>query len=143
MVIPQSRYQKKSKPITEPRVVNEVFASILKTEHATDRDKEHFWTVGLTTRNAIKYIDLVSRGTLNASLVHPREFFRMALMSAVSSLLLVHNHPSGNPEPSEEDLRITRRLRDAGRIIGIEILDHVIVGESVNGYKSFKEAGLI
>jgi len=143
MVIPRSKYEKKAKEITDPKAIRDVFCSIIKADHATDRDKEHFWSVGLNTRNNVKYIELVSLGTLQAALVHPREVFRMGIMSAVSSLILVHNHPSGSPEPSEEDLRITRRLIDAGRIIGIDLIDHVIIGGETDTFASFKERGLI
>jgi DNA repair protein RadC len=114
--------------------------SILRTESPIDRDKEHFWTVGLNTRNVVKYIDLTSLGTLNASLVHPREVFRLAVMQGIASIIIGHNHPSGSTEPSEEDLRITRRLVEAGKILGIEILDHVIIAD--NTYLSFKATGL-
>lgn len=84
---------------------------------------------------------MVSLGTLGASIVHPREVFRLAIMQAVASVIMVHNHPSGNPEPSEEDRRITRRLLDAGKIIGIELLDHIVIGPKA--YKSFREEGLL
>jgi len=104
--------------------------------------KEHFWVIGLSTRNAIQYIDLVSLGTLNASLVHPREVFRFSILKAVSSIILSHNHPSGDAEPSEEDMRITRRLVEAGKIIGIEVIDHIVIGDRDNFY-SFKERGII
>ncbi len=145
MVIPKSRYSsiKESKDICNPRDVYDVFRSVISAEHETDRDKEHFWAIGLNTRNCIKYIELVSLGTVSASLVHPREVFRMAVMCAVSNVILVHNHPSGNPEPSEEDLRITCRLIDAGKIMGIEMIDHVVIGNDAGGYVSFKEKGLV
>jgi len=106
-----------------------------------DKAKEHFKLVILNTRNRIIAITNVSMGTLSASLVHPREVFKDAIRHSASSVVLVHNHPSGDPEPSEEDLRITRRLIDAGRIIGIEVLDHIIIGK--NDFRSFKEKGLI
>jgi DNA repair protein RadC len=128
--------------ITDPQNVYEVLSKVLASENEVDRMKEHFWILGLNTRNVIQYIDLVSLGTLGASLVHPREVFRFAIMKAISSLVMAHNHPSGDPEPSEEDLRITRRLIDAGRIVGIELLDHIIIGNG-GGFHSFKERGLI
>jgi DNA repair protein RadC len=106
-----------------------------------DKAKEHFKLVILNTRNRIIAITNVSTGTLSASLVHPREVFKDAIRHSASSVVLVHNHPSGDPEPSEEDLRITRRLIDAGRIIGIEVLDHIIIGKQ--DFRSFKEKGLI
>jgi DNA repair protein RadC len=98
--------------------------------------KEHFWVIGLNTRCAIQYIDLASLGTLNASLVHPREVFRFAIFKAVSSVILSHSHPS------EDDLAITKHLTEAGKILGIEVLDHIIIGDHTSFY-SFKEKGVI
>lgn len=106
-----------------------------------DKAKEHFKLIILNTRNCITAITNVSTGTLSASLVHPREVFKDAIRHSASSVVLAHNHPSGNPEPSEEDLRITRRLIDAGKIIGIDVLDHIIIGK--NSFSSFKERGLL
>ena len=85
--------------------------------------------------------DLISEGILTASLVHPREVFAPAIREAASALLLVHNHPSGDPEPSPEDLEITRRLVAAGELVGIRVVDHVVIGEGC--YVSFLERGLI
>ena len=129
--------------ITNPGKVQEVLSTVLASEHEVDRMKEHFWIVGLNTRNVIQYVDLVSLGTLNASLVHPREVFRFSIYKGgVSSIILAHNHPSGDAEPSEEDMKVTRRLVEAGKIIGIEVLDHIILGDGDNFY-SFKERGII
>jgi DNA repair protein RadC len=128
--------------VSNPRTVQEVLSKVLNSENEVDRMKEHFWVIGLSTRNAIQYIDLVSLGTLNASLVHPREVFRFSILKAVSSIILSHNHPSGDSEPSEEDLRITKRLVEAGKIIGIDVLDHIVIG-SRDSFCSFKERGII
>ena len=128
--------------VSNPQTVQGVLAKVLNSENEVDRMKEHFWVIGLSTRNAIQYIDLVSLGTLNASLVHPREVFRFSILKAVSSIILSHNHPSGNAEPSEEDMKITRRLVEAGKIIGIEVLDHIVIGDRDSFY-SFKERGII
>ena len=128
--------------ITNPQAVHEVLSGVLGAESEIDRMKEHFWIIGLNTRCAIQYIDLASLGTLNASLVHAREVFRLAIFKAASSVILSHNHPSGDPEPSEDDLVLTRRLVAAGNIIGIEVLDHIIIGDHTN-YCSFKEKGII
>ncbi len=127
--------------INAPGNVAEIFQKILATENEIDRDKEHFWAVGITTRNTIKYIELVSLGTIEASLVHPRETFRLAILKAASRIIVAHNHPSGNLAPSEEDIKITKRLVDAGDIIGIKVLDHVIVTKG--GFTSLKEQGYI
>ena len=124
-----------------PGNVAEIFQKILATENEIDRDKEHFWAVGITTRNTIKYIELVSLGTIEASLVHPRETFRLAILKAASRIIVAHNHPSGNLAPSEEDIKITKRLVDAGDIIGIKVLDHVIVTKG--GFTSMHVQGYV
>jgi DNA repair protein RadC len=106
-----------------------------------DKAKEHFKLVLLNTRNKVTGISTISVGTLNASLVHPREVFKDALVHCASSIILVHNHPSDDPEPSDDDLSLTRRLADAGRVMGIEVLDHIIITRK--GYTSFKARGLM
>lgn len=106
-----------------------------------DKAKEHFKLILLNTRNKIIGLSTVSIGTLNASLVHPREVFKDAIRHSASSVVVAHNHPSGNPEPSEEDLKITRRLVDSGKILGIEVLDHIIIGK--NAFISLKTKGLL
>ena len=126
----------KADDITDPQAVVRAIRASIK-----DKAKEHFKLIILNTRNKIIAITNVSTGTLSASLVHPREVFRDAIRYSASSVVLAHNHPSGDPEPSEEDLRITRRLIDAGRIIGIDVLDHIIIGK--DNFTSFKEKGLI
>lgn len=122
--------------------VAQIFKAILEAENKIDQDKEHFWTIGLNQRNGIKYIELVSLGTLNASLVHPREVSRMAILEAIGGLIIVHNHPSGDPDPSEDDLTIIQRLKKAGEIIGIKILDSIIVTIKGKNF-SWVEKGLL
>lgn len=128
--------------ITNPEQIAEIFETIQKTENEIDRMKEKCWVVGLNTRNFIVYVELVSLGTLNSSLVHPREVFRFAIMKAVSGIILVHNHPSGDMNPSDDDLSLTRRLHDAGKILGIDLHDHIIIAEGP-GYTSLKGNGII
>ena len=106
-----------------------------------DKAKEHFKLILLNPRNKIIGISTISIGTLNASLVHPREVFKDAIMHTAASVVLAHNHPSGDPEPSEDDITITKRLVEAGKILGIEVMDHIIIVK--NGFLSFKEKGLI
>jgi DNA repair protein RadC len=106
-----------------------------------DKAKEHFKLLVLNTRNEVIVIVPVSVGTANASLVHPREVFKAAISHGASSVVLAHNHPSGNPEPSDDDIALTRRLVEAGRLLGIEVLDHIIVVQ--RGFISFKEKGLL
>lgn len=103
-------------------------------------DREKFIAIYLNTKNEPVAIHTVSQGSLNASIVHPREVMKGAILSNSNSMIFVHNHPSGNPQPSDEDKNITDRLIEAGELMGIKVLDHVIVGE---GYYSFKEKGLV
>lgn len=126
--------------LTTADKVADIFRKILASEHETDRDKEHFWTVGLNTKNRIKYIELVSLGTLTNAMIHPREVFRFAVMNATAQLIVAHNHPSGDSSPSRDDIAITERLKGAGEILGIALLDHVILG-SEGEYVSLKERG--
>ncbi|WP_132242043.1 RadC family protein [Marinisporobacter balticus] len=103
--------------------------------------KEYFKSILLNTKNEIIITENISIGSLNSSLVHPREVFVSAIRKSASSIILIHNHPSGNPDPSNEDIKITKRLIEAGKIIGIEILDHIIIGDG--NYLSLKEISII
>ena len=105
-----------------------------------EEDRENFLEISLDTKNHINGINVISTGTLNSSLVHPREVFKMAILNNSNSIIIAHNHPSGDTEPSNEDIKVTDRLVECGKILGIEVLDHIIVGE---GYYSFKEKGKI
>jgi DNA repair protein RadC len=95
----------------------------------------------LNGRHRLLRQEMISQGTLTASLVHPREVFRPALKEAAAALILVHNHPSGDPTPSPEDRQVTERLARAGEILGVRVLDHVVVAE--RGYCSLREQGLL
>ncbi len=114
-----------------PREVYEATADLRRER------REHFVGLFLNTRNRLLVRETISVGSLNASIVHPREVFEPAIRHGAASLIVVHNHPSGETDPSEDDLGITRRLREAGDILGIALLDHVIVGG--DGYTSLKE----
>ncbi len=103
--------------------------------------KEHFITLHMDSQNSIICIDRVSTGSLNQFIVHPSDVFKGALLSSAAGLILVHNHPSGNAEPSSEDVAVSKRLQQAGDLIGIKVLDHVIVGE--HRFTSLAERGLI
>lgn len=94
-----------------------------------DKDREHFGVICLDTKNQPTNIMMASIGTLNSSMVHPREVFKTAILSNSASVILFHNHPSGNAEPSKTDLEITKRLTEAGELLGINVIDHVIVGD--------------
>ncbi|MFA7361390.1 MAG: DNA repair protein RadC [Candidatus Kapaibacterium sp.] len=110
-------------------------------EMITDYSKEQFFVLNLDVRNRIIDVDRISEGTLTASLVHPRETFESAIRKHSASIMVAHNHPSGDLQPSEEDIRITRRLKDAGNILGIQLLDHIIITKQK--YSSLKEMGII
>lgn len=112
---------------------------IMKTE-LQDLKKEMFKVVHLNTKNEIIGSELVSMGSLNSSIVHPREVFKNAIKKSSNSVILVHNHPSGNPSPSKEDINITKRLIEAGDILGIKVIDHVIIGKGK--FISLKEEGI-
>jgi len=105
------------------------------------KNKEHFYALFLDTKNRIIGEELISVGTLNASLIHPREVFNPAIKASANSIIIVHNHPSGDCNPSSEDIEITKKLENAGSLLGISIVDHVIVGK--NSYLSFKDQDLI
>lgn len=104
-------------------------------------DQEQFLVVLLNTKNMVIDVECVSVGTLTASLVHPREVFKPAIRRSAHSVILAHNHPSGDPTPSREDRDVTSRLIQAGRLIGIEVLDHLVIGDG--RYTSFRERGLL
>lgn len=103
--------------------------------------KEHFRIVMLDTKNGIIGIEDISIGSLNSSIVHPREVFKEAIAKSSASIILVHNHPSGDPTPSKEDIAITRRLSEGGEILGIKVLDHIIIGNKK--YISLKEKDIL
>lgn len=103
--------------------------------------KEHFLILALDTRNNLIKISNISTGTLNSSLVHPREVFKEAIQAAAAQVIVAHNHPSGDLKPSDEDVEITKDLIDSGKILGIEVLDHIIITK--DDFYSFKDKGLI
>jgi DNA repair protein RadC len=102
-------------------------------------DREHFLAVHLDARHRVAWIETVSVGCLDASIVHPREVFRSAIRRGTAALIAAHNHPSGCAQPSRDDLELTRRLADCGRLLGIELLDHIIVGD--REHTSLRESG--
>lgn len=106
-----------------------------------DEEQENFVVLLLDTKNKIKKKEIITKGLLNSSLVHPREVFKLAIREGAASIAIGHNHPSGNPEPSQQDISVTKRLISVAETIGIPILDHVIVGK--DRYVSFKERGFM
>jgi len=121
--------------------INSSEDAIKELAHIKENKKENFVVLYLDARNKLIYKETVSIGSLNANLVHPREVFEPAVRYLAAQVILAHNHPSGDPEPSEDDLEITKRLTESGKILGIEVVDHIIVVK--NGFLSFKEKNLI
>lgn len=125
-----------SKSITSPDEANHIIRTFLGNV-----DREHFIILMLDTKNKVNAIHTVSIGSLNSSIVHPREVFKASILANANKIILAHNHPSGNPQPSREDKHITSRLIEGGKILGIEVVDHIIIGDEE--FLSFKEQGLI
>ncbi|MCU0364535.1 MAG: DNA repair protein RadC [Ignavibacteriaceae bacterium] len=124
-----------NKKITSPQDVAEIFIPILR-----DENKEKFIVVCLNSANKVIKFETISIGNLNSSVVHPREVFKVAIDNSSASIILIHNHPSGNPEPSNEDIRITKKIVETGKIMEIPVFDHLIIaGET---YTSFVEKRL-
>ena len=125
------------KKVSTPLVAAEVLRQYLD-----GADREHFVVLLLDTQNQVIGIHTVTVGTLDASLVHPREVFKPAILANAASVILAHNHPSGDPTPSAEDRTVTRQLVAAGVTLGIEVHDHVVLGDGAR-YHSFVEAGML
>lgn len=126
-------------PASAVRTSAEVYAAFRARFEAADR--EEFLALFLDGKNHVQGFHVVSVGTLTASLVHPREVYKAAILANAAALIVVHGHPSGNPEPSAEDVAITRRLKEAGELLGIGLLDHVVIGDG--RYVSFADEGLL
>lgn len=94
-----------------------------------DKDREHFCVVMLNVRNQVIGREVISVGTLDMSVVHPRELFKSCIKRSAAAVILVHNHPSGDPNPSDDDIEVTKRLVEAGKVLGIHVLDHIVVGK--------------
>lgn len=122
--------------VNSPQVVSNLFMEEMKYFK-----REHFRILILDTKNKIISMEEISIGSLNSSIVHPREVFNIAIKKSANSIILLHNHPSGDPNPSKEDINVTFRLINAGEILGIKVLDHIIIGEDI--YISMKEKNII
>lgn len=125
-----------------PKIETTEMAAAVFRDLLSDVDREVMAMLTLTTRNKPINLSVISVGSLTATLVHPREVFKAAILSNATGIIIAHNHPSGNIEPSEEDLIVTERLQEVGKLIGIELIDHIIVGES-GRYYSFQENGMM
>jgi DNA repair protein RadC len=120
-------------------VISSMNDIVAQSVELRSKKKEHLLAFFLNARQQMIAKEIISIGTLTASLAHPREIFSPAIGKAAASVILVHNHPSGDPSPSDEDIRLTKRIAQAGHIMGIDLLDHMIIAE--NGCYSFKQAG--
>lgn len=118
-----------------------IMQRILLRENKIDRNREHFWVIGLENNNRILFIELISLGTVNKTLAEPMEVFSLALQKRAVKIILCHNHPSGELEPSEGDKNLTDRLIQVGIIVNTEVLDHLIISEK--SYISFTDVGLM
>ncbi len=115
-------------------------AAAVLIEDMQHLDREHFKAILLDTKHRVITIESVSMGSLNAAVAHPREVFKAGIKRSAAALILAHNHPSGDPTPSQDDLEVTRRILRAGRLLGIEVLDHLVIGE--NCYSSIRQRGM-
>lgn len=136
---PSHLYNIDHRAINGPDDATAVFNSVLDLE---DEAQEVVCALYLSTANHILGVQEVTRGTVDGSLVSPREVFKGAILHNATSLILAHNHPSGNTAPSREDIATTERVAKSGKILGIDLLDHIIVGTDGN-YRSLKEEGLL
>ena len=128
-----SRLKIKSKKLGTPGMVYSYMTGAFK-----NLKQEHFFVLSLDTKNRLIGEKVISIGTLNSAIIHPREIFKEGIKNSANSIILVHNHPSGDPEPSDEDIRITEEIIKASEVIGINVLDHVIIGN--DSYWSYKES---
>ena len=126
------------KPIVNPATAAEIVNQVFDMEN---QPNEVFAILCLNTKKKIAGAHIISQGSLSSAIVHPREVFKAAILNNAASIVLAHNHPSGDPEPSREDIETTHRLVTAGNILGINVLDHIIVGDGK--YISLKEHGMM
>jgi DNA repair protein RadC len=128
----KKRFKQVEKPIQSSIEVGCFFQSIL-----SDKDREWLCAIGLDIKGYINYLEVINIGTLNQAIIHPREVFKSAIIANSNAIIMAHNHPSGDVQPSESDRRATYQIGEAGKILGIELLDHLIIAE--DKYYSIKE----
>ena len=133
-----SRYDLDAKFIRHPRDI----ATLLRLMEIDQSPEEQFLCICLNTKHKVVGVFTVSHGSLNSSIVHPREVFKRAVLLNSAAIILAHNHPSGDPSPSKEDVTVTQRLAEGGKLLGIEVLDHIIIGDGTR-YTSLKEENLL
>lgn len=132
------RYNLDNKRASSPQNAVKIFNEVFEMD---SRAEEVLALMTLDTKNKVTGMFIVSQGSINASVVHPREVYKRALLQNASQIIIAHNHPSGDPNPSKEDINITKRLVEAGKLIGIDMLDHIIIGD--RKYISLKDKGVI
>ena len=125
-----------------PQIRSSSDAASIARKHLDHCDREQIVTLLLDAKCRLIGMNIVSVGDLNTSIVHPREVFKAAILANASSLILAHNHPSGDPTPSPEDVAVSRRVYEAGRIVGIDVMDHLVIGDC-GRFTSLKERGLM
>ena len=135
-MVKESSFLYQTRTISSPKDAYEMIREQLK-----DLDREQFIIACLNTKNEPTNISVVAVGTLNKAIVHPREVFKTAILSNAASIMAFHNHPSGNTEPSQQDIKLTNRLYEAGELLGIKLLDHLIIGDGT--FTSLKEKGYL
>ena len=126
------------KNISSPKIATKIFNDVLELD---TRSEEVLALMTLDTKNKVTGLFIVSQGSINSSIVTPREIFKRAILQNSNGIIIAHNHPSGDTTPSKEDINITRRIKEAGKIIGIDLLDHIIIGD--DRWISFKEKALL
>jgi DNA repair protein RadC len=125
--------------LAQPQIRSSRDAAVVFRQYLGAVDREHFMVAMLDTKNKLIGLNTVSIGSLNASVVHPREVFKPAILANANTILCAHNHPSGAPQPSQEDRLLTRKLVLAGEALGIKVMDHIIVGDGSETYFSFAD----
>ena len=131
------RYSQAKRPVEKIKQAKDVFD--LFHDRLKEEKQENFIIVMLNNHNNIIGEQLISKGTLDAAIIEPREVFRSAIKNAAARIILIHNHPSGNPSPSNEDIEVTKKLIDAGKLLNIQVLDHIIIGNG--SWWSWQESG--
>lgn len=131
-----------------PQKVVQYLERYIESIEDYDPEVEHFFVINTDIKNNPKSVRIVTKGTATASLVHPREVFRIAVKESAGAIIAAHNHPSGDPHPSRSDIEVTKTLREAGKVLGIQLLDHVVIGRKAAdpkgiGFYSFCDSGLI
>jgi len=129
--------------IRTPAEIARAWADHVTGAKQYDPEKEHFVMFALNSRNRLKGWQIITQGTLDSSLAHPREVYRPAVVMAAGAVVIAHNHPSGDATPSAEDLAVTRQIIAAGLVLGIPCLDHVIIGHGAPGFLSLRESGAV